>query len=240
MARGSRKTLPIIILIALGSCLLLLGWNAATVAAYVPTWEVPTAASPTPVDCGMLKDLEERLFRFCRAMDLTQVEGVGKSLGRAVRWFSYFLFALVLGLLVATLVLLLIPETSLSELAAWTTGVDLKQKPRRAWMNAVLKLLAAVVLDALADVSYLLPFVGNVFDIIFWAPLTAWLTQKLFKSRSLTVVTYLKEVTFLDFIPTNTIAWVLMYWPLIVLGVRRTLRRCLCGKRHRLNGRPKR
>ncbi len=74
-----------------------------------------------------------------------------------------------------------------------------------------LKLLAVIGIDALGMLSYLIPGLGELSDIVI-APLSALLLYAVFKSRKISTLGFAEElVPFTDIIPTGTIFWVKRY-----------------------------
>ena len=77
-------------------------------------------------------------------------------------------------------------------------------------MNKYKKLILSIFLDAIGYVSYLIPVIGELSDII-WAPLSAWIMTKLYKGTSgkiAAVINFAEEaLPGFDFIPTFTIMW---------------------------------
>ena len=76
-------------------------------------------------------------------------------------------------------------------------------------------LLACLVFDFIGYASYAVPFFGEFFDIL-WAPVSAIIFWKLFGFRKGFfggVFSFVEEaLPGLDFIPTFTINWVLLYF----------------------------
>eukprot|EP00242_Pyramimonas_sp_CCMP2087_P013941 CAMPEP_0198210120 /NCGR_PEP_ID=MMETSP1445-20131203/19486_1 /TAXON_ID=36898 /ORGANISM="Pyramimonas sp., Strain CCMP2087" /LENGTH=141 /DNA_ID=CAMNT_0043884091 /DNA_START=279 /DNA_END=704 /DNA_ORIENTATION=+ len=73
--------------------------------------------------------------------------------------------------------------------------------------NMYIKLFLCVVIDLIGSSSYLLPVLGEVGDI-GWAPLEAYLLQRLFGSTAISAFGLIEEaLPGLDFIPTASIAW---------------------------------
>lgn len=82
-------------------------------------------------------------------------------------------------------------------------------------MNAAKKrpsLLLCIVMDLTGCASYLLPGVGEFFDII-WAPVSAFIFYKLFggwKGAMGGMFNFIEEIfPGLDFIPSFTIMWIM-------------------------------
>lgn len=76
-------------------------------------------------------------------------------------------------------------------------------------------LAACVLMDLLGYASFALPFVGEVFDIV-WAPISALIFMRMFggaKGVFGGIFNFIEEILpGLDFIPTFTIAWLLRYF----------------------------
>jgi hypothetical protein len=75
-----------------------------------------------------------------------------------------------------------------------------------------LKLLAAILIDLIGMVSYLLPGASELLDAI-WAPISAILVFILFNRKlSWASFTFLEELLpFTDVVPSATIAWYFHY-----------------------------
>eukprot|EP00899_Mesostigma_viride_P026252 jgi/Mesvir1/6811/Mv09003-RA.1 len=75
--------------------------------------------------------------------------------------------------------------------------------------NPEFKLLASLAIDFMGMSSFLLPGLGELSDA-GWAPISAFLIQKLYGSGALTALGFAEEaLPGLDFMPTATIGWVL-------------------------------
>lgn len=71
------------------------------------------------------------------------------------------------------------------------------------------KLGYSLGIDLIGMVSYIIPGVGESFDVI-WAPISAYLTYKLYGNTAIAVFNGVEEIVpFTDIIPTSTIAWLL-------------------------------
>jgi hypothetical protein len=88
------------------------------------------------------------------------------------------------------------------------TVVTVQQRPMPS-------LLACLLFDFIGYASYTVPFFGEFLDVL-WAPVSAIIFWKLFgfkKGFFGGVFSFLEELTpGLDFIPTFTINWVLLYF----------------------------
>jgi hypothetical protein len=75
-----------------------------------------------------------------------------------------------------------------------------------------LKLIAAILIDLIGMVSYLLPGASELLDAI-WAPISAILVFILFNRKlSWASFTFLEELLpFTDVVPSATIAWYFQY-----------------------------
>jgi hypothetical protein len=77
-------------------------------------------------------------------------------------------------------------------------------------------LLVSLVIDFIGSASYLLPLVGEAFDLL-WAPLQTVLIIALYETEdwgypSLKYISFFEEaLPFTDIIPTATIGWSLLY-----------------------------
>jgi len=87
---------------------------------------------------------------------------------------------------------------------------------RKFNQDKILKLVAALFIDLIGYISYLIPGIAEITDV-FWAPISAILIFALFKKSwkvalGGAVVGGLEELsTGLDFIPTATFVWVVVY-----------------------------
>merc|ERR1711963_362809 len=81
-------------------------------------------------------------------------------------WFVGLLLLAIFALLIATLALLVVPESKLVELIASALGANPEKLPRSTGLTATFKLLAALALDTLANVGYGVPVVGDLLDFI--------------------------------------------------------------------------
>ncbi|WP_343762408.1 hypothetical protein [Gangjinia marincola] len=76
------------------------------------------------------------------------------------------------------------------------------------------KLFIGLILDAIGMLSFTIPFVGELSDII-WAPISAWAMTKLYKGKVGSIaskIAFVEEaLPGLDIIPTFTITWLYMY-----------------------------
>lgn len=75
-------------------------------------------------------------------------------------------------------------------------------------------LIVGIVLDLVGMVSFIIPFFGELTDIV-WAPVAAWLMTRMYKGaggRIASVITMVEELLpFSDIIPTFTLMWVYTY-----------------------------
>jgi len=84
-------------------------------------------------------------------------------------------------------------------------------------------LLVSLAIDFIGSASYLLPLVGEAFDLL-WAPLQTVLIIALYEGEnwgypSLKYVSFFEEaLPFTDIVPTATIGWSLLYLAPLVLG----------------------
>lgn len=73
-------------------------------------------------------------------------------------------------------------------------------------------LAAAIVIDLVGYWTYSVPLLGEFGDVI-WAPISAWLIFKLFKSKTAATIGFIEEaLPGTDFIPTATLTWLLLYF----------------------------
>lgn len=77
--------------------------------------------------------------------------------------------------------------------------------------NKYVLLFLSILFDAMGMLSYLVPVLGESFDII-WAPIAAFLIFKMYKGTEGKIagaVTFIEEaMPGLDLIPTFTLTWV--------------------------------
>eukprot|EP00631_Chrysoreinhardia_giraudii_P003493 CAMPEP_0197416886 /NCGR_PEP_ID=MMETSP1170-20131217/3080_1 /TAXON_ID=54406 /ORGANISM="Sarcinochrysis sp, Strain CCMP770" /LENGTH=127 /DNA_ID=CAMNT_0042943817 /DNA_START=62 /DNA_END=445 /DNA_ORIENTATION=- len=79
------------------------------------------------------------------------------------------------------------------------------------WVYALLMLGVAVLIDFVGTLSYVVPGIGDLADVI-WAPISAVLVKVLYGSTLLAACNFVEELLpGLDFIPTATIAWANKY-----------------------------
>ncbi len=78
-------------------------------------------------------------------------------------------------------------------------------------MSKYKKLIIGLILDAIGCVSYMIPGVGELADIV-WAPVSGWLMTKLYKGKSGKVaagIAFVEEaLPGFDIIPTFTLMWI--------------------------------
>ncbi len=76
--------------------------------------------------------------------------------------------------------------------------------------NKYQKLALSLLFDAIGYVSYIIPGLGELFDVV-WAPASAYLMTKMYKGdkgKIAAVVTFIEEaMPGLDIIPTFTLMW---------------------------------
>ncbi|WP_066218593.1 hypothetical protein [Formosa haliotis] len=76
------------------------------------------------------------------------------------------------------------------------------------------KLVLSIFLDAIGYVSFIIPGIGEFFDII-WAPMSAWIMTKMYKGQQGKIaagISFLEEaMPGLDIIPTFTLMWFYTY-----------------------------
>ena len=80
--------------------------------------------------------------------------------------------------------------------------------------NKMLKLFLGIIFDFIGMLSYLIPGIGETFDII-WAPLSGFLLMKMYKGnvgKIAGVIETIEElIPFTDFIPTFTLTWIYVF-----------------------------
>jgi hypothetical protein len=78
-------------------------------------------------------------------------------------------------------------------------------------MNKYKKLFLSLILDAIGYMSFIIPGIAELSDII-WAPVSAWLMTKMYKGKEgkiAAVVSFVEEaMPGLDVIPTFTLMWI--------------------------------
>jgi hypothetical protein len=76
--------------------------------------------------------------------------------------------------------------------------------------NKYKKLALSLLFDAIGFVSYVIPGIGELFDVV-WAPAAAYLMTKMYKGKKgkiAAAVTFIEEaMPGLDIIPTFTLMW---------------------------------
>ncbi len=81
-------------------------------------------------------------------------------------------------------------------------------------MNKYKKLVISLALDAVGNISYLVPGMGEAIDVI-WAPTSAYLMTKLYKGKKgkiAAAVSFIEEaIPGIDIIPTFTLMWLYTY-----------------------------
>ena len=85
------------------------------------------------------------------------------------------------------------------------------QLPKEKWR----RLGVSLTIDGVGSFSYLLPFVGEVFDV-FWAPTQTVLIMALYQhvSPNMSYVSFAEEMLpFLDVLPSATTGWVMEFGP---------------------------
>lgn len=76
-------------------------------------------------------------------------------------------------------------------------------------------LIAAIAIDLIGYATYSVPLLGEFGDVV-WAPISAYLIYKLFRSKSAAAVGFIEEaLPWTDFIPTATITWALLYFGIL-------------------------
>ncbi|MEZ4837686.1 hypothetical protein [Flavobacterium sp.] len=75
-------------------------------------------------------------------------------------------------------------------------------------------LLLSILFDGIGMLSYLVPFLGTISDVI-WAPIAGLLLMRMYKGTVGTVggfIVFVEELLpGIDFIPTFTITWIYTY-----------------------------
>lgn len=76
-------------------------------------------------------------------------------------------------------------------------------------------LLIGILLDGIGMLSFVIPFLGEFFDVI-WAPLSAYIMLKMYKGiegQIGSLVSFVEEAGIFgtDFIPTFTLTWIYKY-----------------------------
>ena len=77
------------------------------------------------------------------------------------------------------------------------------------------KLLLGLLLDGIGMLSFVIPVLGEFFDII-WAPISAYIIFKMYKGvegKVGSVISLIEEAGIFgtDFIPTYTLTWIYKY-----------------------------
>lgn len=80
--------------------------------------------------------------------------------------------------------------------------------------NKYKKLALSLLFDAIGLISYIIPGLGELFDI-FWAPASAYLITKMYKGNKgkvVAAISFVEEaIPGFDIIPTFTIMWLYTY-----------------------------
>ena len=75
-------------------------------------------------------------------------------------------------------------------------------------------LFLGILFDFIGMLSYLVPFLGEGFDL-FWAPIAAYMLSSMYKGtigKVGGIIEFLEEILpFSDFIPTFTLTWIYTY-----------------------------
>jgi hypothetical protein len=76
-------------------------------------------------------------------------------------------------------------------------------------------LFLSILFDAIGYLSYSVPFLGEISDVI-WAPIAGLILLKMYKGTVGTIggiTVFIEElIPGLDFIPTFTLTWIYTYW----------------------------
>lgn len=77
----------------------------------------------------------------------------------------------------------------------------------------IIKLVAALFIDGMGLLSYLIPSIGEMFDAV-WAPISAILVYYMFgRKLSWAGFTFVEELApFADVLPSATLAWFFYYY----------------------------
>jgi len=73
-------------------------------------------------------------------------------------------------------------------------------------------LLLSILFDAIGMLSFVVPFIGEAFDVI-WAPVSAFLIYKMYKGTEGKIggiISFIEEAGIFgtDFLPTFTLTWI--------------------------------
>jgi hypothetical protein len=72
-------------------------------------------------------------------------------------------------------------------------------------------LVMSLLIDLIGMLTYLLPIIGESLDVA-WAPISMLLLQHMYGNWIISLIGGVEEASFgFDFIPTATIAWVIIY-----------------------------
>ena len=92
--------------------------------------------------------------------------------------------------------------------------------------NKYQKLVLSLVFDAMGLVSYAIPGLGELFDVV-WAPASAYLMTRMYKGNKgkiAAAVSFIEEaMPGLDVIPTFTLMWLFTYVFSSSKGVEKTI-----------------
>jgi curved DNA-binding protein CbpA len=104
------------------------------------------------------------------------------------------------------------PDVNAAEVFTTVFGDNWRVPPPPFFGTPVLLLLAAIVIDFIGVVSYLLPMLGEGTDFA-WAPISAYLIHQLFDSTLFAAVGVLEEILpGTDIVPTACICWLRTFW----------------------------
>ncbi|MDO4728185.1 MAG: hypothetical protein Q4B43_04160 [Bacteroidota bacterium] len=77
------------------------------------------------------------------------------------------------------------------------------------------RLIQSIVLDLIGMLSFIVPFVGEGFDVI-WSPIAAFLLNRMYKGnvgKIGGILVFIEElIPGLDIIPTFTLTWIYTYY----------------------------
>ncbi|MBC7641405.1 MAG: hypothetical protein H7174_03565 [Flavobacterium sp.] len=81
--------------------------------------------------------------------------------------------------------------------------------------NKMLKLFLGIIFDFIGMISYIIPGIGEMFDVV-WAPISGFLLLKMYKGNTGKIAGILgtleEIIPFTDIIPTFTLTWIYVFY----------------------------
>lgn len=96
-----------------------------------------------------------------------------------------------------------------------TKDIQVEVQPQAKKQATTSKLIFGLLLDAIGMISYAIPLLAEITDII-WAPVAAFAMTMMYKGtigKAAGVIAFIEEIVpGLDFIPTFTLTWLYEYY----------------------------